>query len=106
MIGLGDLANQRAQNPDRVCADGGGNGQKLKDVEPAFTALVFGNEGLRLFQPFGEVDLGEAGAFSGLDHQRTKGGLIGGMDGFCDLAGPGCHRGRKMIPDSDYPKRG
>jgi hypothetical protein len=68
--------------------------------------LVFGHEGLRLFQKPGEGVLGESGSLARPDHELAKGGLIGSMDGFADTAGARGHQPGKLIPSSDYPKNG
>ena len=71
---------QVLQNPDRIGADRFGNGQEFNNIKPAFAALIFGDEGLGLFQAPSEVGLRQAYRLARLDHQRAKGGLIGRMD--------------------------
>jgi hypothetical protein len=92
--------------PERIRTKGSGDGYKFHDIEPAFAALVFGHKGLRLFQKPGEGVLGEPGGLASPDHEFAKGGLIGSVDGFIDTAGARCHQPGKLIPSSDYPKRG
>jgi hypothetical protein len=79
---------------------------KFHDIEPAFAALVFGNKGLRLLQAQGEGVLGEPGSLACSNHKLAKGGLVRRMDGFIDTAGARCHQPGKLIPSSDYPKKG
>jgi hypothetical protein len=92
--------------PERVRAKGTGDCNKFNDIEPTFAPLVFGHKGLRLFQKPGEGVLGEPGGLASPNHEFAKGGLIGSMDGFADTAGARCHQPGKLIPSSDYPKRG
>jgi hypothetical protein len=91
---------------ERIRAKGTGDGNKFHDIEPAFAALVFGDKGLRFSQKPGERMLGEPGSLASPNHKLAKGGLIGSMDGFADTAGARCHQPGKLIPSSDYPKRG
>jgi hypothetical protein len=92
--------------PDRIRANGTGDCNKFDDIEPPFAALVFGHKGLRLFKKPGESVLDEPGGLASPDHELAKGGLVGSMDGFADTAGARCHQPGKLIPSSDYPKRG
>ena len=85
--------------PDRL-----GDSQEFDDIDAALAALVLGDEGLRLFQPFGQVMLGETRLFARFDHQLAKGGLLGGVDGFAYAARARSHRPGRLIPSSDYPK--
>jgi hypothetical protein len=94
------------QNADRVGPDRPYNRQKFNNIEPAFAAFILGDEGLGLFQPFGEVMLGQPGRLASLDHQLAKGRLVQGMDGFADTACVRSHARGKMIRSSDYPKIG
>jgi hypothetical protein len=89
-----------------ISAKGAGNGNKFHDIQPAFAALIFGDKRLRFFQAQGEGMLGEPGGLARLDHKLAKDGLVGRMDGFIDTAAARCHQPGKLIPSSDYPKRG
>jgi len=104
--GLFDTVPQRPQYLDRVGPDRPHDPQEFDDVDPALATFVFGHERLGLFQAFGEVMLGEAGTLAGSDHQLAKGCLLGGMDGFADVARAGGHRRGRVIRSPDYPKRG
>jgi hypothetical protein len=92
--------------PERIRAKGTRDCNKFHDIEPPFAALVFGHKGLRLFEKPGKGVLGKPGGLASPDHELAKGGLIGSVDGFADTAGAKCHQPGKLIPSSDYPKRG
>ena len=68
--------------------------------------LVFRNKGLWFFQATGEGVLGQPGGLARPNHQLAKGGLLGGMDCLADTAGASGHQPDKLIPSSDYPKKG
>jgi hypothetical protein len=50
--------------------------------------------------------LGQLCRFARPDHELAKSGLVGRMDGFAYTAGARCHQPGKLIPSSDYPKKG
>jgi hypothetical protein len=91
---------------ERVRAKGVGDCDEFHNIEPTFAALVFGDKGLRLFQAKCEGMLGQPGYLASSNHKLAKGGLVGGMDRFADTAGARCHQPGKLIPSSDYPKKG
>src|SRR6266567_3358313 len=95
---------QRPQNLYWVRPNRLGDRQEFDDIDAALAALVLGDEGLRPFQPFGQVMLGETRLFARLYHQLAKGGLLGGVDGFTYAARARSHRPGRLIPSSDYPK--
>ena len=99
-------AHKGGHQPEGIRAKGAGDGNKFNDIEPAFAALVFGHKGLRFSQKPGEVVLGKSGGLASPNHEFAKGGLVGSVDGFIDTAGARCHQPGKLIPSSDYPKRG
>jgi hypothetical protein len=91
---------------ERVSAKSASDADKFHDVEPAFASFVFGNKRLRLLQTKGQGVLGQAGGLARANHKLAESGLIGRMDGFADTAGAGGHQPHKLIPSSDYPKKG
>jgi hypothetical protein len=92
--------------PERVRPKGAGDNNEFHDIEPALAALVFGYKGLRFVQPPGEGLLGQPCGLARTDHKLAKSGLVGRMDGFADATGARCHQPGKLIPSSDYPKKG
>src|SRR5437867_3778970 len=104
--GLGLAAVERLEDLDGIDADCARNAQKFDDVDAALAALVFRDEGLRLFQAFRQLMLGQLGALARLDHQLAKSDLLGGMDGFADAARASSHQRGRIIRSSDYPKKG
>jgi len=100
-------ASQKGRHKfERVRAKGTGDCNKFHDIEPAFATLVFGDKRLRFFQAQGEGVLGQPRRLAGSGHKLAKGGLVGRMDGFADTAAARCHQPGKLIPSSDYPKKG
>src|SRR2546423_4781926 len=65
--GLELAAFQRLEDLDGIGADCPGNPQELDDVDAALAALVFRDEGLRLFQAFCQLMLGQLGVSARLD---------------------------------------
>jgi hypothetical protein len=90
----------------RIHAKRAGDRDEFHDVEPTLTAFVLGNKGLRFFQAKGEGMLGQPSCLARSNHKLAKGGLVGRMNGFADTAGARCHQPGKLIPSSDYPKKG
>ena len=76
------------------------------NIDPAFPTLLFGDKRLRFFQTDSERMLGQPCRFARPDHELAKSGLVGRMDGFANTAGARCHQPGKLIPSSDYPKKG
>jgi len=62
-------------------------------------------KGLRLLQTDSERMLGQPCRFARPDHELAKSGLVGRMDGFIPRV-PDVHQPGKLIPSSDYPKKG
>jgi hypothetical protein len=91
---------------ERVRPKGPGDNDEFHDIKPALAAFVFGDKGLRFVQPTGEDVLGQPCGLARPDHKLAKGGLVGRMDGFADTAGARCHQPGKLIPSSDYLKKG
>jgi hypothetical protein len=91
---------------ERVRPKGPGDDDEFHNIEPALATLVFGYKGLRFFQAKGEGLLGQSGGLARPNHKLAKSGLVGRMDRFADTAGARCHQPGKLIPSSDYPKKG
>jgi hypothetical protein len=92
--------------PERVRPKGAGDNNEFHDIEPTLAALVFGDKGLRFLQAKGEGLLGQPCGLARPDHKLAKSGLVGRMDRFADTEGSWCHQPGKLIPSSDYPKKG
>ncbi len=60
---LARVAQQHAENTDRVGTDCATNRQKLDDVKPSLATFVFCHKRLGLSQFLAEFDLREFGAF-------------------------------------------
>jgi hypothetical protein len=91
---------------ERVRSKGAGDRDEFHDIEPPLATFVLRDKGLGLLQAKRESLLGQPGGLACPDHQLAKGGLVGRMDGFADTASARCHQPGKLIPSSDYPKRG
>jgi hypothetical protein len=91
---------------ERIRAEGTGDCNKFHHVEPSFTALVFGDKGLGFFQESGKGVLSQPSGLARPNHKLAESRLVGRMDGFADTAGARCHQPGKLIPSSDYPKKG
>jgi len=89
-----------------VGSKGTGDCDEFHNIDPAFATLVFGDKGLRLLQTDSERMLGQPCRFARPDHELAKSGLVGRMDGFADTTGARGHQPGKLIPSSDYPKKG
>ena len=55
---------------------------QLHYIDPALTAFAFADEGLGFANPFGQVNLGEAGPPPGLPKDLEEEGVLGRVDGF------------------------
>jgi hypothetical protein len=91
---------------ERIRAQGAGDRDEFDDIKPALTTFIFGDKRLRLFQAKGEGVLGQPSGLARPNHKLAKGRLVRRMDGFADTAGARCHQPGKLIPSSDYPKKG
>lgn len=90
-----------AENTSGIAVHCGGNLQKLNDVEPTLTALIFGHKRLRSAETIGHLLLGEASLLARRNKEFAQLRLFRRMDG---LAHAGRHEQRKLIPEPDYPK--
>jgi hypothetical protein len=102
----GKLPDKSPKNTDRIGTDRAHDGHKLKDIEPPLATFVFGDERLGLPEPSGKLLLRQAGLPARCSHKLAEGKLVRRMDGFLQAARARCHRHGKLMPLSDYPKRG
>ncbi len=98
--------HQRFEQANGISADGTNNRKKLYDVDAPLAAFVLGNERLMFFKPPGEIMLGKASLLAGKNHQLAEGVLLCRVDRFPYAAPASCHRRRRLILRSDYPKWG
>jgi hypothetical protein len=83
------------------------NLQKLHYIEPPFAILVFRDEGLRPFQPVGQILLGHARRLPRCNKALQKNLILAGMDRFSHAyARRWTEAQAELIPFSDYPKLG
>ncbi len=91
-------AHQLPHDPDRIGAQGAGNGEKLHDIQPSLATFVFCNERLRALQPFGELFLAQAHFFTSFGQKLAQKAIFRLMEGFNETAGPGGHKAAKSDP--------
>jgi len=85
-------------------AERGRRGEVLRVLPARDRAVVQGiNVAKRHTKPRG---MGQPGGLACAGHQLAKSGLVARMDGFIDTAAGWCHQPGKLIPSSDYPKKG
>jgi hypothetical protein len=90
----------------RIGAEGPSDRDEFHDIEPAHATLIFGDKRLWPLQSEGKGLLGHPRSLAGPNHEPAEGCLVGRMDGFADACGARCHQQGKLIPSSDYPKKG
>jgi hypothetical protein len=71
---------EKADQPDWIGLNGGGNVEELDHVEPSLPGFVFGHEGLRPAEPFGDLGLRKLALLALLTQERLKMTLSGRVD--------------------------
>ena len=91
----------------RICPEQLGNKKKLHHVEAPLPVLVFRDEGLRPFQPAGQILLGHARRLPRCNKALQKDLILAGMDRFSHACARRWTEAQaELIPFSDYPKLG
>ena len=83
-----------------------GDRDKFHDIDPPFTALVFGDEGLRSAELLGQGMLANAGLLSRCDKKFDQAGIFRGSQGFLHGRRGWDWAAGNLIPRLDYPKKG
>jgi hypothetical protein len=97
--------DQLLQHPGRIDTQGPRDSNELDDIETAVARLIFGNKGLRLADPVGEILLAEASRLASFPKEGAELFLTLGMDGFSHaLVAEAVERMGRSMQNSDIPK--